>query len=102
MTRAQIEALKLQQSGRLDKLDLQSKDLINAIRNGQDIFAASLHAQTLSLKDTVEEAEVRIRDDHTAARDEVIAAVDDTDQRNQIEHQATREELLRSNWLCNN
>jgi chromosome segregation ATPase len=49
--------------------------------------------QTQSLKGTIEQSEVRLRDDHAAARDEVIAAVDDTVQSNQLEHQATREEI---------
>jgi hypothetical protein len=66
---------------------------VDAIRSSQDVFTASLQTQTQSLKATVEESEMRLRDSHATARDEVIAAVDDTVQSNQLEHQATREEI---------
>jgi hypothetical protein len=95
-TRGQIEALTLQQSNRFDTLDDLSKILAGAICSSQDVFTASLQTQTQSLKATVEESELHLRDDHATPRDEVIAAVSDTVQSNQLEHQATREEIAQT------
>jgi hypothetical protein len=82
VVRERLEALALQQSDCFASIDNQLKTLVDAIRSGQDVFTASLESRTQSLKLTIAESEARSRADHAEARDEIIAVVDDTVQKN--------------------
>ncbi|KAH7134172.1 hypothetical protein EDB81DRAFT_858821 [Dactylonectria macrodidyma] len=91
--RQQLEGLQTQVATRFDNCDAQTKEVLDTIVNGGDVFNSVLTDQTVLICSLHEETRRCIQQNHDTTRLELHQVTTHLEQTNQDEHAKTRQEI---------